>query len=122
MENKGNKKIKNNQEKKTVKVKKKKKKDDKKKDKKNKDDEDNDISSLGIVNKKEKNFSDWYSECIVKSEMVDYYEISGCYILRPWSYEIWEEIQHFFDGLIKEIGVKNAYFPLFVSQKALYKE
>ena len=99
-----------------------KKKDDKKKDKKNKDDEDNDISSLGIVNKKEKNFSDWYSECIVKSEMVDYYEISGCYILRPWSYEIWEEIQHFFDGLIKEIGVKNAYFPLFVSQKALYKE
>ena len=99
-----------------------------KKEKKNKDDNkkkeniDEDITSLGIINKKEENFSDWYSECITKSEMVDYYDISGCYILRPWSYEIWEKIQEYFNNLIKKIGVKNCYFPLFVSQKALFKE
>ena len=25
--------------------------------------------------------------------MLDYYNVSGCYILRPWSYSIWESIQ-----------------------------
>lgn len=25
--------------------------------------------------------------------MLDYYDISGCYILRPWSYTIWQTIQ-----------------------------
>ena len=105
-----------------------KKKEDKKKDKKEKKEKkkeenpDEDISSLGIQNKKEENFSDWYSECITKSEMIDYYDISGCYILRPWSYEIWEKIQEYFDKLIKAIGVRNYNFPLFVSQKALFKE
>lgn len=51
--------------------------------------------------------------------MLDYYDISGCYILRPWGYGIWERVQQFFDGLIKEHGVENAYFPMFVSRKAL---
>ena len=54
--------------------------------------------------------------------MIDYYDISGCYILRPWSYEIWEKIQDYLNTLIKNIGVKNYNFPLFVSQKALFKE
>ena len=94
-----------------------------KKEKKEKDnDKDEDISILGIVNKKEVNFPDWYSEVISKSEMIDYYEISGCYILRPWSYQIWESIQQYFDKLIKEDGFQNAYFPMFVSKRVLYKE
>ena len=98
------------------------KKPEKKKEKKKEDNQDEDISALGIQYKKEENFSDWYSECITKSEMIDYYEISGCYILRPWSYEIWEKIQEYLGNLIKGIGVKNYNFPLFVSQKALFKE
>ena len=94
-----------------------------KKDKKDKkENEEEDLNILGIVNKKETNFSDWYSEVIIKSEMVDYYDISGCYILRPWSYEIWERIQNYFDTLIKTLDVKNVYFPMFVSQKSLFKE
>ena len=106
---------------------KKEKKEDKKKEKKDKKEKkeenpDEDISSLGIQSKKEESFSDWYSECITKSEMIDYYDISGCYILRPWSYEIWEKIQDYLSALIKSIGVKNYNFPLFVSQKALFKE
>ena len=92
------------------------------KKKKKEENPDEDISSLGIQNTKEENFSDWYSECITKSEMIDYYDISGCYILRPWSYEIWEKIQDYLNNLIKGIGVKNYNFPLFVSQKALFKE
>lgn len=77
---------------------------------------------LSVQHKKFENFSDWYSDVIIKSEMIEYYDISGCYILRPWSYQIWEIIQKFFDEKIKELGVENAYFPLFVSYKALNQE
>ena len=45
---------------------------------------------LSILFKKEENFSKWYTEVIVKSEMIDYYDISGCYVLRPRAYYIWE--------------------------------
>lgn len=46
----------------------------------------------------------------------------GCYILRPWSFAIWDEIQRFFDGEIKKLGVQNAYFPLFITEEALTTE
>lgn len=54
--------------------------------------------------------------------MIEYYDVSGCYILRPWSYSIWEFIKDFFDAEIKKLGVENCYFPIFVSQAALEKE
>merc|ERR1740124_1445624 len=54
--------------------------------------------------------------------MISYYNISGCYILRPWSYSIWEGIQTWFNGKIKELGVDNTYFPLFVSKDRLERE
>ena len=48
---------------------------------------------LGIEASKANNLPDWYSEVITKSELISYYDVSGCYILRPWAYSIWEEIQ-----------------------------
>uniref|UniRef100_A0A6Q2YWD9 Bifunctional glutamate/proline--tRNA ligase n=1 Tax=Esox lucius TaxID=8010 RepID=A0A6Q2YWD9_ESOLU len=77
---------------------------------------------LGLEAKKEDNLSDWYSQVITKAEMIEYYDVSGCYVLRPWSYSIWESIKEFFDREIKKLGVENCYFPMFVSQAALEKE
>eukprot|EP00163_Fabomonas_tropica_P017994 TRINITY_DN3200_c0_g1_i13.p1 TRINITY_DN3200_c0_g1~~TRINITY_DN3200_c0_g1_i13.p1 ORF type:complete len:483 (+),score=171.98 TRINITY_DN3200_c0_g1_i13:41-1489(+) len=77
---------------------------------------------LGIEATKEGDFPTWYSEVITRSEMVEYYNISGCYILRPWSYAIWDFIKDWFDGEIKKLGVENAYFPMFVSADVLEKE
>ncbi|XP_074846044.1 bifunctional glutamate/proline--tRNA ligase isoform X2 [Carettochelys insculpta] len=77
---------------------------------------------LGLEAKKEENLADWFSQVITKSEMIEYYDVSGCYVLRPWSYFIWESIKDFFDGEIKKLGVENCYFPMFVSQAALEKE
>ena len=51
------------------------------------------IYRLGIETNKEENLAEWYSQVITKSEMIEYYDISGCYILRPWAYAIWENIQ-----------------------------
>eukprot|EP00762_Andalucia_godoyi_P004984 ANDGO_01420.mRNA.1 Proline--tRNA ligase len=82
-----------------------------------------DTSLLGIDADKQSDFGDWYTQVIVRTEMIDYSDISGCYILRPWSFAIWERIQSYFDNRIKtELEVQNAYFPIFVSQKALTAE
>mmetsp|Transcript_49208 Transcript_49208/g.96488 ORF Transcript_49208/g.96488 Transcript_49208/m.96488 type:complete len:276 (+) Transcript_49208:46-873(+) len=79
-------------------------------------------TQLGMQAKKDVDFPNWYKQVVTRSEMIEYYDISGCYILRPWSFAIWEEIQRFFDAEIRKLGVKNAYFPLFVSKAALCKE
>jgi prolyl-tRNA synthetase len=78
-------------------------------------------TGLGLSVKKDENFGEWYSE-VCKQDMIEYYDISGCYILRPWSMAIWEIMQIFFDAEIKKMKVKNCYFPLFVSPGVLEKE
>uniref|UniRef100_A0A803YRG8 Bifunctional glutamate/proline--tRNA ligase n=1 Tax=Meleagris gallopavo TaxID=9103 RepID=A0A803YRG8_MELGA len=72
--------------------------------------------------KKEENLAEWFSQVITKAEMIEYYDVSGCYVLRPWAHAIWEAIKNFFDAEIKKLGVENCYFPMFVSQAALEKE
>jgi prolyl-tRNA synthetase len=52
---------------------------------------------LALQWKKDENFAQWYSDVIVLSEMISYYDISGCYILRPWSYKVWDLIQQWFN-------------------------
>ncbi|OCH93964.1 prolyl-tRNA synthetase [Obba rivulosa] len=76
--------------------------------------------AIGI--KKEVDFAGWYTNVLVKADMLDYYNVSGCYILRPWSYSIWEIIQDWFNAKIRAMGVQNAYFPMFVSSKVLERE
>jgi prolyl-tRNA synthetase len=81
-----------------------------------------DTSLLGIDADKNGDFGEWYQQVITRTEMIDYSDISGCYILRPWSYSIWECIVKYFDGKIKALGIQNAYFPIFVSARALNAE
>ncbi|SBT82475.1 proline--tRNA ligase, putative [Plasmodium ovale] len=87
-----------------------------------KDDKQKESNLLGITSKKETNFAEWYTQVIVKSELIEYYDISGCYILRPASYYIWECVQNFFNKEIKKLNVENSYFPLFVTKNKLEKE
>ncbi len=62
---------------------------------------------VGITAKKEGDFSEWYTQVLQKAEMIDYSPVSGCYILRPNSMFIWEQVQKWFDKEIQKIGVKN---------------
>lgn len=77
---------------------------------------------IAIGVKKEVDFASWYTNVLLKADMLDYYSVSGCYILKPWSYSIWEEIQSWFNARIKAMGVQNSYFPMFVSSKVLERE
>ena len=76
---------------------------------------------LGITAEKDE-FSDWFTQLIQKAELIEYTNVSGCYVLRPRCYFIWEQIQKCFDEKIKKDGVKNVYFPLLIPESFLLKE
>jgi prolyl-tRNA synthetase len=48
---------------------------------------------LGIQADKSTDFPKWYQQVVKRSELIEYYDISGCYILRPLAYSMWESIQ-----------------------------
>ncbi|XP_014470889.1 PREDICTED: bifunctional glutamate/proline--tRNA ligase [Dinoponera quadriceps] len=77
---------------------------------------------LGLEVRKLENFFEWYSQVITKCGMIEYYDVSGCYIFRPWSFAIWKIIKEYIDRDITALGVQECYFPIFVTRAALEKE
>jgi len=77
---------------------------------------------LGITVAKSKDFSEWYTQVIQKAEMIEYGPVSGCMVIRPYSYAIWEVVQSFLDKEFKKSGVQNAYFPLLIPESLFKKE
>ena len=71
---------------------------------------------------KDGDFPRWYQQVLTKGDMIDYYDVSGCFILKPASWSIWERVQDWFNVKIKAMGVENCAFPLFVSEDTLSKE
>ncbi len=70
----------------------------------------------------EQDFSQWYIDTILKTEMADYSAVRGCIVFRPYGYELWENMQQLLDKRFKDTGHKNAYFPLFIPESLLQKE
>ncbi len=79
-------------------------------------------NTLGITVKKSEDFSEWYTQIIQKAELADYSSVSGCIVYRPDSFALWETIKAVTDKRFKEIGIQNAYFPLFIPESLLQKE
>jgi len=70
----------------------------------------------------EEDFPRWYTDVILKAELVDYSSVKGCMVIRAYGYEIWERIQAVMDGMFKATGHRNVYFPLFIPESLLNKE
>ncbi|KPA78610.1 putative mitochondrial prolyl-tRNA synthetase, putative,bifunctional aminoacyl-tRNA synthetase [Leptomonas pyrrhocoris] len=79
-------------------------------------------TKLGIAVRREDNFSAWYIDVITKAEMIEYYDVSGCYIIRPWAFYVWKCVQRFLGDRIERMGVEDCYFPMFVSRNCLERE
>lgn len=67
-------------------------------------------------------FPQWYTDVILKTELVDYGPVKGTMVIRPYGYEIWEHIQEALNKRFKATGHKNAYFPMFIPYSFLMKE
>lgn len=77
--------------------------------------------SKGITAEKDE-FSEWFTQIMVKAELADYSKVSGCIVFRPASYVLWEKLVSVVDKNFKKAGIKNAYFPLFIPESLLTKE
>jgi prolyl-tRNA synthetase len=80
------------------------------------------MSEVGVTTKKNEDFSEWYTEVVLKSGLADYAPIKGCMIFREDSYAMWEKIQEAFNQKIRESGHRNVYFPMFIPESFLKKE
>lgn len=74
------------------------------------------------ITSKEEDFSQWYIDIILKTELADYAPIKGCMVIRPYGFTLWENMQFLLDKRFKETGHSNAYFPIFIPEKLLQKE
>ena len=70
----------------------------------------------------DEDFAKWYTDVVIKAELIDYSSVKGCMIIRPYGYAIWENIQSIMDGLFKECGHENVYMPMFIPESLLQKE
>mgnify|MGYP006090907433 CR=1 FL=1 len=77
--------------------------------------------SKGVTPKSE-NYSKWYTDVITKAELADYGPVKGTMVIRPYGYQIWENLKDVFDLEFKKTGHVNAYFPLFIPKSFLAKE
>lgn len=67
-------------------------------------------------------FSSWYNELVLRSELADYSPVRGSMVIRPWGYTIWENMQRALDDMFKATGHENAYFPLLIPISFIEKE
>jgi len=77
---------------------------------------------VGITVSKNDNFSEWYTQVIIKAELVDYAPVKGLIVLRPDGYSIWESIKESLDSKLKETGHRNGFLPVLIPESLLAKE
>ncbi len=77
---------------------------------------------IGITVKKEEDFSEWYTQVVLKSELLDYAPVKGFIVLRPYGYAIWENIKSIADQKFKETRHSNAFLPVLIPESLLSKE
>jgi len=77
---------------------------------------------VGITVSKNDNFSEWYTQVIIKAELADYAPVKGLIVLRPDGYSIWESIKESLDNKLKETGHRNGFLPVLIPESLLAKE
>jgi prolyl-tRNA synthetase len=79
-------------------------------------------TKTAITPTREEDYPEWYQQIIKAADLAQSSPVRGCMVIKPWGYSLWENIQKVLDGMIKETGHKNAYFPLFIPLSYLQKE
>src|SRR6201985_264811 len=75
-----------------------------------------------VLTPRAEDFPRWYQDLIAKAQLADNGPVRGTMVIRPVGYAIWERMQADMDLRIKEAGVQNAYFPLFIPESYLRRE
>ncbi|MEG2959570.1 MAG: proline--tRNA ligase, partial [Oscillospiraceae bacterium] len=70
----------------------------------------------------EQDFAKWFTDVCKKAELIDYTSVKGLFIMRPYGYAVWENMQHILDTEFKKTGHENVYLPMLIPESLLQKE
>ena len=76
----------------------------------------------GITVKKNDDFSEWYTQVVIKAELADYAPVKGLIVLRPDGYSIWESLKTSLDSKLAATGHRNGFLPVLIPESLLGKE
>ncbi|MBA4304506.1 MAG: proline--tRNA ligase [Sphingobacteriaceae bacterium] len=74
------------------------------------------------ITPREKDYSQWYNDLVIKAGLADYSAVRGCMVIKPYGFAIWERMRDALDQMFKDTGHSNAYFPLFIPKSFFSKE
>ena len=77
--------------------------------------------SKGLPNR-DTDFSAWYNQVVKRADLADHGPVKGTMVIKPYGFQLWDNIKEAFDKMIKATGHVNAYFPLFIPKSFLAKE
>jgi prolyl-tRNA synthetase len=80
------------------------------------------MSKSKLITARADDYSRWYTDVVSHGKLADYSPVKGCMVIRPNGYALWENMQSVLDGMFKDTGHQNAYFPLFIPKSFLAKE
>lgn len=83
---------------------------------------DNKQEFVAQITPRSEDFSQWYTDVILKTDLVDYAPVRGCMVMKPYGYAIWERIQQEMDRRFKETGHENVAMPMLIPESLLLKE
>ena len=74
------------------------------------------------VTPRSEDYSRWYTDVVQRAELADYSPVRGSMVIRPYGYALWENLQGALDGMFKDTGHQNAYFPLLIPYSFMQRE
>jgi len=77
---------------------------------------------VGITVSKEDDFSEWYTQVVLKAKLADYAPVKGLIVLRPDGYSIWESLRSTFDKKFAKNGIRNGFLPILIPESLLGKK
>lgn len=77
---------------------------------------------VGITVSKKDDFSEWYTQVVLKAKLADYAPVKGLIVLRPDGYSIWESLRNSLDSKFEKNGIRNGFLPILIPESLLGKE
>jgi prolyl-tRNA synthetase len=82
----------------------------------------NNKKMVDAITSRDTDFAQWYTDLCLKAELMDYSDVKGFIIYRPYGYAIWENIMKYLDQRFKDTGHQNVYMPLVIPESLFQKE
>ena len=74
------------------------------------------------ITPRDENFSQWYTDVVTRTDLMDYTPVRGCMALRPYGNRIWELIREQLDQRFRDTGHENVSMPMLIPESLLLKE